>query len=106
MATPEPPALEVKETGGIDATVTPVTAAVTSTTLIAANRARNSASVYYDGAAMLYLLAGSGTPTATNYTVKLGDGFITYWEPPDGYMGDIKGIWSAAVGSALVTEYV
>jgi hypothetical protein len=86
--------------------ITPV-AATTTPTILVANQNRVGSSVYYDGAAILYLLAGEGTPSATNFTVKLGDGFLTYWEPTDPvFSGRIRGVWSAAVGSALVTEYV
>lgn len=85
-----------------------VDATTSATDLIAANtrNGRKGASVYYDGAAILYLLAGSGTPSSTLFTAKLGDGYLTYWEAPAGYQGAVRGIWSAATGAALVTEYV
>lgn len=85
---------------------TAVAATTSATTLSDGNK--RGVSVYYDGAAILYLLADAsrtGTPSTTNFTVKMGDGYLTYWESPAGYSGPVKGIWSAATGSALVTEY-
>jgi hypothetical protein len=93
-------------------TITPVAASTTPVTLVLGSALgihvhRAALSVYYDGAAILYLLAGEGTPSSTNFTVKMGDGFLTFWEPSKpGFDGALQGIWSAAVGSALVTEYV
>lgn len=81
-----------------------VASSVSTTTLLAANTARKGATIYYDGSAILYLLEGSGTPTSALFTYKLGNGFYTSYEAPAGFTGTIKGIWSSAVGSALVTE--
>lgn len=91
------------------ATATQATVAASSTagggTLLPTNTARiGAASVYYDGAAILYLLEGSGTPSATNFTIKLGAGLLTYYETQGSYTGPIKGVWSAATGAANVTE--
>lgn len=83
--------------------VTSVSATTSATTLSA--KSSKPRSVYYDGAAILYLLADDGTPSSTNYSAKLGDGYLTYWETPAGYRGAVKGIWSAATGSALVTVF-
>ncbi len=92
--------------GGSASTATPtqVAASASAVTLLAANSSRRNASVYYDGAAVLYLLEGSGTPTTTNYTTKLGAGYFTQYDTPPGFTGALKGIWSAATGSANVTE--
>lgn len=91
--------------------VSKVDASASAVTLLAAaNPRRGGCSVYYDGAAILYLLADEGTPTSTNYTIKMGSGYATYWEPPasgeSAYQGKLSGIWSAATGSALVTEFL
>lgn len=84
--------------------VTSVNASASAVTLVdSANRA--GLAVYYDDAATMYLLVGAGTPSATNYTAKLGAGFLIYWEPLAGYRGPIKAIWSAATGAAIVTEF-
>jgi len=98
-------AVPVKQTSSA-ADATAVSAATSATTLQIANAARRGASVYYDGAAVLYLILGDETPTSSLYTLKMGDGYVTYFEVPAGFTGKIAGIWSAAVGSALVTEIV
>lgn len=90
--------------GSANGRVTKVDATTSATTLIDSAK-RDTVSVYYDGAAILYLLVGTGTPSSTNFSAKLGDGYLTYWEAPNSYRGAVQGIWSAAVGSALVTEY-
>ncbi len=86
------------------ATATQVAASTSAVTLLAANASRKGATVYYDGAAILYLLEGAGVPSATNFTYKLGSGLYTAYEAPAGFTGALKGIWSAATGSANVTE--
>ncbi len=90
--------------GNATATPTQVAATTSATNLLAANSGRRGATIYYDGAAILYLLEGSGTPSATVYTTKLGAGYFTQYDAPAGFTGAIRGIWSAATGSANVTE--
>jgi hypothetical protein len=90
--------------GSSTATVTPKAASTSAITLLAANTARKGATVYYDGASVLYLLEGSGTPSSTNYTTKLGQGLYTQYEAPQGFTGALQGIWTSAVGTANVTE--
>jgi len=87
------------------ATATQVAASATAVTILAANTARRGATFYYDAAAILYLLPGAGTPTASVYQIKMGSGLYTYYELPPGYTGIVKGIWSAATGSVDVVEY-
>lgn len=84
-----------------------VSASTSAITLVEAAKGtgRQVASVYYDGPAILYLLAGSGTPSSTNFTVKLGAGYFNLWESPPVYRGEVRGIWSAATGAAYTTEY-
>jgi hypothetical protein len=82
---------------------TSVSAATSSTSLLSANSARLGASVYNDSTAICYLLLGSGTASTTAYSVQLAAG--AYYEVPFGYTGAIKGIWSAANGSARIMEY-
>lgn len=86
------------------AATTQVASNVAAVTLLAANTARRGATIYYDGAATLYLLEGDGTPSATNWTIKMGAGSFLQYEAPAGFTGAIKGIWSSAVGSANITE--
>ena len=81
---------------------TSVTAATSSTSILAANTARLGATVYNDSTAICYLLLGSGTASTTAYSVQLGPS--AYYEIPFGYRGAIKAIWSAVNGAARVTE--
>lgn len=99
-----PNSLSVTPASSGTATATQVASSVTAVTLLAANTGRNGATIFYDGGAVLYLLEGSGTPTSSNYTGKLGAGLANYYECQPGFTGIIKGIWSVAVGSANITE--
>lgn len=102
-----PPRL-VSDTGA----PTVVAAATSATTLAAGNDARVYLSVFNDSTAILYLLWGSGTPSATNFTIKIpAQGF---YELPTGpttsgnlttvWVGAIRGVWAAVNGNAYVTE--
>jgi hypothetical protein len=76
----------------------------TSTTILAANTARNGASIYNDSNVNLFLRLSSGTASSTSYSVKLGA--QSYFEVPADYSGIITGIWaSAGTGNALITEF-
>lgn len=82
-------------------TVTTVGDTITSTQLIATNSSRKEVEFYNGSTAILYLLKGTGTASATNYTVQLNQG--------DYYNSDVtsafQGVWSAdSGGSALITE--
>lgn len=83
------------------AAVTTVGDTITSTTLIAANTNREEVEFYNNSPAILYLLKGTGTASASNYTVQLAQG--------DYYSSNITsafvGVWSAdSGGSVLITE--
>lgn len=90
--------------------VTEVTAALVSTTLLAANASRAGFSVRNNSAgAMLYIRANTagGAATAINATVMLFPN--AYYEDPYNFVGDVLGIWGPGIGvgdSAIVTEYV
>ena len=82
-------------------TVTTVGDTTTSTQLIASNTSRKEVEFYNGSTAILYLLKGTGTASATNYTVQLNQG--------DYYNSDVtsafQGVWSAdSGGSALITS--
>ena len=82
-------------------TVTTVGDTITSTQLIASNTSRKEVEFYNGSSAILYLLKGTGTASATNYTVQLNQG--------DYYSSDVtsafQGVWSAdSGGGVLVTE--
>ena len=85
--------------------VTTVASSASSVSLIAANSHRRGVSVQNTSTAILYLLVGGGTATATTaHSVQIpSDG---YWEAPYGYTGALSGIWGSANGSANITEYL
>ncbi|MFZ5667960.1 MAG: hypothetical protein ACOY4K_00550 [Pseudomonadota bacterium] len=88
--------------GASTATQSNVSGAASSTSLLAANTARKGATIWNDSSAILYVLLGTGTASATVCTVKLiAD---AYYEVPAGYTGAIKGIWASATGAARITE--
>ena len=84
-------------------TASSVASSATDVTILAANTARYGASVFNDSSAILYLLVGAGTSSATNHTVQVAPG--AYYEVPYGYTGILKGLWASATGSARVTEW-
>lgn len=99
--------VQVDESGAVisgasTATQSNVAGAASSTSLLAANTSRKGATIWNDSSAILYVLLGTGTASATVCTVKLiAD---AYYEVPAGYTGAIKGIWASATGAARITE--
>lgn len=82
-------------------TLSNVSASASSVTVLAANSARDGATIWNDSSAILYLKLGA-TASATSCTVKMVAD--AYYEVPYGYTGIIDGIWASATGSARVTE--
>lgn len=74
-----------------------------NTTLLAANFGRRGAAVFNDSSASLFVLLGAGTESATVFTVKIAPG--GYYETPFGFTGRLSGHWTAAAGSARITEF-
>jgi hypothetical protein len=93
----------VKELRASVPAVTSVSAAVSDTQLLAPNVKRLGASVFNDSIATMYLKLGSGA-SSTSFTIALGR--YEYYEVPFGFTGRVNGYWSAATGSARVTELV
>lgn len=93
----------VAEQKSATAAITSVTAAVASTTVLAANANRKGMMLYNDSTAILYL-AFAATASTTSYTLQVAAG--GYYEMPikPVYTGLLTGIWSAANGSVRVTE--
>ena len=84
-------------------TTTSVASQTSAITILAANTARYGATVYNDDANTLYLLLGTGTVSATVYTVQVPS--LGYYEVPYGFTGVLTGLWAAdGAGSARVTE--
>lgn len=80
-------------------------ASISPATMLAANIARKSATIWYSGAASMYLLEGTGTPSATSLTGILGSSGGYSYETPAGFTGAVQAVFSAADGSfAYVTE--
>lgn len=91
--------------GGATGTTTSVTSVATSTTLKAANAARTGITIANDSTAILYVLLGSGTASATNYTFALAAKVtVAADRTVSGYTGAIQGVWASANGFAMVTE--
>lgn len=87
------------------ATLSNVSASVTSVTLLASNANRRRVVIVNDSTSALYVKFGA-TASATSYTYFLAAG-DTYESPVlDKYTGIIDGIWAAANGAARITECV
>ena len=86
-------------------TVVSVPAAVVPTVLLAANANRIGFSIRNTSTVdTLYVMSNpTDVVSAALHTVALGPG--GYYEDPYHYVGKVTGIWTAATGAALVTEY-
>lgn len=94
--------IPVRQFGVNAATVTPITSSATVVTLLAANMARNQATIYNESTQTLYVKFGSAA-SATDYTLPIaGSG---YFEFPVRYLGIVTGVWASANGFARVTEF-
>src|SRR5258708_7827458 len=84
-------------------TLSSVGAAVANTQLLASNVNRKGFSVFNDSTAIMYL-AFNATASTTSYTVQVSaNGFFEMPTFPI-YTGQINAVWSAAAGSARITE--
>lgn len=83
--------------------LTQVTAATSTTTVLASNSSRVGAYVFNDSTATLYL-AFASTASTTAYTLQVPPGGTYLHDGPVIYTGQLSGIWSAANGAARVTE--
>lgn len=85
--------------------VTTVASSASSVSLISANIRRAGVTVQNTSTAILYILVGGGTATATTaHSVQVPSN--GYWEAPYGFTGALSGIWASANGSANITEYL
>lgn len=91
------------EVAAASSAVTSVASSATTVSLLASNAARKNAAFFNESTAILYLKLGA-TASLTSYTVQIPS--QGYYELPTGkiYSGAIDGIWSAANGSARITE--
>lgn len=80
-----------------------VSAAITNTSILAANANRKGASIYNNSSANLYLAFGA-TAATTAFSVKVPPNNLYEFPNPPVWTGAVSGIWDAANGNAQVTE--
>lgn len=95
---------EVQLSKSSDVVVTSVASSASSVPLVAARASRKKLMITNASTAILYVLIGGGTATATTaHSVQIPTlGTITI----DGFTGALSGIWAAANGSCQVTEFL
>lgn len=80
-----------------------VAASASSVSLLAANASRKKVVIFNDSTtANLFVRLNASAATNANYTYKI---FPQCCLEEFNYVGEIRGIWSAASGNARVTEY-
>lgn len=82
-------------------TLTSVAGAIGSTSLLASNANRISATFFNDSTSIAYI-ALNAVASTTSFTIKLLPS--SYWELPIDYTGAISGIWASATGSMRISE--
>lgn len=92
----------VSEAKAATSTRTSVAGAAVDTSILAANANRKGGTVFNDSTATLYLALGTAAASTTDFTVEILP--RAYYELPANYTGAVRGIWSAAVGNARVSE--
>lgn len=86
-------------------TVTTVASSASSVTLVAANSKRRGLIITNASTAILYVLFGGGTATATTaHSVQIPT--LGTYTLPFPFTGAVTGIWASANGSAQMTEFV
>mgnify|MGYP007125623610 CR=1 FL=1 len=86
------------------ASQTSVESSGTSVSLIAANKQRKSILIQNTSTAILYVLFGTGTATATTaHSLQMAANTSYLVE---GYTGALTGIWASANGQANLTEFL
>lgn len=90
--------------GAQSATVSRTATSTTSASLLAATGQRRGFYVANDSAGKLYLLFGTGTASATNYTVLLAAGASYEQHAGTGtYAGPLQGALDTGTGNAQIT---
>ena len=84
--------------GGTGATTSTST---TFATALASNTSRKGATIFNEGAGIMYLSLGTATTSTSQYSVRLSSG--DYYEVPFNYTGQVGYIFATA-GTARVTE--
>jgi hypothetical protein len=99
--TSAPVAMEVKKSSV--ATLTNVSASITSVTILALLVTRKGMLLYNDSASALYLKYGSAAST-TSFTVKILPYQLFEMPVTPVYTGILTALWDTATGTARVTE--
>jgi len=94
--------VSLKQSGSV--VVTSVASSASSVSLLAANAKRTKVIIQNTSTAILYVLLGGGTATATTaHSIQLASNEkITV----ENFTGAISGIWASANGQANLTEFV
>lgn len=89
----------------IQGVITRVTSAAADTLILEANDSRKGATIYNESTAILYLTLSKVAATVTVYSVQLAAG-ANFVLRENEYIGQVRGIWAAANGAAMITEFV
>jgi hypothetical protein len=81
---------------------TSVVASTTEVQLLPANPARRSVLIFNDSNDVLYIGLGSTPVTTTDFTKSVSAQALAHL--PDGFVGEIRGLWSGDEGAARITE--
>lgn len=81
-----------------------VAASVASQTFLPVQAQRQGFSLFNDSTAMLYLNLDDSAASLVNFSVEIGP--RGYFESPYNYGGEVRGVWTAAVGGARITEFL
>lgn len=98
----QPNTASVQEATSTTASHYAITAATTSTALLAVNLVRKGATLFNNSTARLFVKLG-GTTTTSDFTFFLEPN--GYYELPFNYTGAISGVWAAANGNVLICEF-
>lgn len=94
--------VDAKETRATNAARTSVVASISDTLILAANTARLGVVIYNDSDAPLLIGFGTAVVTTTNFTLWIPA--RSNHELSNTFIGELRGIWEAASGSAYITE--
>lgn len=82
-----------------------VSASLVSVQLLAAQPQRQGFSAWLEGASTLYMVLNASAASTVNYSVVLQPG-SNYFESPFRYGGEVRGIWTVALGGVRLTEFL
>lgn len=85
-------------------TITRVASAAADTLISSSSPDSKGRYIFNESTAILYLCLSKQTSTVTNYSLQLASNTGIKLNHED-YCGEIRGIWAAANGAAMVTEF-